>query len=138
MLQRWLCSRQSACREWDGGRGAGREPASTIFCHQIGRPAVLPCRTHRDPEHRAMADTADVVRPSRGARLVASDGRTLPLEAAALVVDAGGGIARVTLEQRYRNPHSEPIRVFYRMPLPADGAVSGFAFRVGEQRVAGV
>ena len=29
--------------------------------------------------------------------------------------------------------YAEPLRVTYRMPLPADGAVSGYAFEIGER-----
>ena len=75
--------------------------------------------------------------PSSGARLVSTTGRALPLLGTALTADAAGGIARVTLEQRFRNTHAEPLVVTYSLPLPADGAVSGFAFRIGERRVVG-
>lgn len=74
---------------------------------------------------------------SNGGRMVASDGRTLPLKAASLSADAKGGIIRVVLEQRFVNPYSEPLGVTYQMALPADGAVSGFAFRIGEDRIVG-
>ena len=70
-------------------------------------------------------------------RLVATDGRVLPLVGAALTVDAAGGVARVLLEQRFRNPHAEPLAVTYSLPLPADGAVSGFAFVFGGRRIVG-
>ncbi|MHB8875165.1 MAG: VIT domain-containing protein, partial [Myxococcaceae bacterium] len=72
-----------------------------------------------------------------GGRLVAADGRTLPLTGAALKADARNGVARVVLEQRFKNPHREPLSVTYLMPLPADGAVSGYAFRIGEKRIVG-
>jgi len=72
-----------------------------------------------------------------GARLVASDGRELPLASVHLSVEAGGGIARTVLTQRFRNPYDEPLLVRYLLPLPADGAVSGFAFLLGEQRIVG-
>ena len=72
-----------------------------------------------------------------GARLVASDGRELPLASVHLSVEAGGGIARTVLTQRFRNPYDEPLLVRYLLPLPADGAVSGFAFVLGEQRIVG-
>jgi Ca-activated chloride channel family protein len=78
--------------------------------------------------------TAD---PSAGGRLVAVDPCTLPLTHASLAVDAGGGLARVVLEQRFRNPHAEPLAVTYSLPLPHDAAVSGFAFRIGERRIVG-
>jgi Ca-activated chloride channel family protein len=75
--------------------------------------------------------------PGNGARLVSTDGRALPLRGASLGVDASGGVARVVLEQRFENPHAEPLAVTYSLPLPADAAVSGFAFRVGGRRVVG-
>jgi Ca-activated chloride channel family protein len=74
---------------------------------------------------------------STGARLVTADGRTLPLRGAVLRADARGGIARVVLEQRFANPYGEPLSVTYLMPLPADGAVSGYAFTIGARRVIG-
>ncbi|MBW2536919.1 MAG: VWA domain-containing protein, partial [Deltaproteobacteria bacterium] len=72
-----------------------------------------------------------------GCRLVAADGRELPLRGAELRVDACAGMARVVLEQRFVNPYDEPLTVTYQLPLPADGAVSGFAFTLGETRVVG-
>lgn len=74
---------------------------------------------------------------SSGGRLVSVDGRALPLIGASLAADAKGGLVRITLEQTFRNPHDEPLKVTYSLPLPADGAVSGFAFRIGEERVVG-
>jgi Ca-activated chloride channel family protein len=75
--------------------------------------------------------------PSSGGRLVAVDGRVLPLKSAALHADARAGLARVTLLQRFENPFAEPLKVTYQLPLPADGAVSGFAFTVAGERVVG-
>jgi Ca-activated chloride channel family protein len=43
----------------------------------------------------------------------------------------------VVLEQRFKNSHAEPLHVSYRFPLPHDGAVSGFAFRLGDRRIVG-
>jgi Ca-activated chloride channel family protein len=75
--------------------------------------------------------------PSLGARLVTVDGRALPLVAASLAVDARGGIARVVLTQTFRNPFDEPLTVHYSLPLPHEGAVSGFEFVLGQDRVVG-
>lgn len=72
-----------------------------------------------------------------GAVLRAEGGQTLPLIRTHLAARAGGGIARVTLEQVFRNPHQLPLTVTYQLPLPADGAVSGFSFRIGEERIIG-
>lgn len=74
---------------------------------------------------------------SAGGRLVSLDGRTLPLTGAALAADAKAGVVRVTLTQTFHNPHAEPLRVTYSLPLPADGAVSGFSFTIGDQRIVG-
>ncbi len=62
---------------------------------------------------------------------------TMPLESAALRVTAKGGIARVVLEQTFANHHPDPLAVTYVLPLPADAAVSGFSFRVGDRRIEG-
>ena len=72
-----------------------------------------------------------------GARLVAADGRRLPLRGTELAVVASSGLARVTLVQRFENPYDEPLTVRYQLPLPADGAVSGFAFQLGDRRIVG-
>jgi len=72
-----------------------------------------------------------------GARLVALDGRTLPLRAVRLRAEARGGIARVTLTQEFVNVYDEPLAVTYLLPLPADGAVSAFAFTIDERRIVG-
>ncbi len=74
---------------------------------------------------------------SNGARLVTTDGRELPLTGTSVSADAAGGIARTVLEQRFQNPHAETLSVTYSLPLPADGAVSGFAFSIGGRRIAG-
>ena len=73
----------------------------------------------------------------QGGRLVAVDGRTLPLMATAIAGNASGGIARVVVEQRFRNAHDVPLAVTYSLPLPPDAAVSGYAFRVGDRRIVG-
>lgn len=74
---------------------------------------------------------------SSGGRLVSVDGKVLPLEDVRLSADAKGGLARVLLTQTFANPYAEPLRVTYQLALPADGAVSGFAFTVGEVRIVG-
>lgn len=74
---------------------------------------------------------------SSGGRLVSTDGRTLPLTGASLVADAKAGVVQVKLSQTFHNPHAEPLRVTYSLPLPADGAVSGFSFTIGDQRIVG-
>lgn len=74
---------------------------------------------------------------SAGARLMTLDGRALALRDTELRVTAEAGLARVLVVQRFANQHAEPLEVLYRLPLPADAAVSGFAFGIGERRVVG-
>ena len=62
---------------------------------------------------------------------------TLPLEGTTLRLEASGGIARVVLEQRFKNKHPDPLAVTYTFALPADAAVSGFAFAIGDRRIEG-
>ena len=73
----------------------------------------------------------------RKATLVSVDGRTYPLEAARVVAEVSGGIACSKLVQTYRNPYAEPLEVIYTLPLPADGAVIGYAMRLGERVIRG-
>jgi Ca-activated chloride channel family protein len=82
------------------------------------------------------SDEADGA-PLGGAELLTPDGRSLPLVAAKLRVLAGGGLARVVLEQTFENPYDDTLRVTYKMPLPVDGAVSGYAFRIGTRTITG-
>ncbi|HEY0253420.1 MAG TPA: VIT domain-containing protein, partial [Kofleriaceae bacterium] len=74
---------------------------------------------------------------SAGCELATTDGRTLALVGARLVGEATGGIARLVLEQRFANRYAEILNVVYRMPLPADGAVSGYEFEIGERTIKG-
>jgi len=75
--------------------------------------------------------------PSSGGTLVSIDGRTLPLRSVQLRGRHRAGLGRVLLEQRFENPYAEPLRVNYQLPLPEDGAVSGFSFVIGDRRVVG-
>lgn len=75
--------------------------------------------------------------PPAGAELVSVDGRHLPLTQAHLSADAGAGLCRVTLSQTFANVHAEPLEVHYKVALPEDGAVSGYAFIIGDTRVEG-
>jgi Ca-activated chloride channel family protein len=68
---------------------------------------------------------------------VTSDGRSLALVGARLLGEAQGGLARLVLEQMFENTYDENLRVTYRMPLPADGAVSGYEFELGDRIIKG-
>ncbi len=88
----------------------------------------LPYRTLDAAEHHTS---------SSGAELVTVDGRSLPLVGARLTGEASGGIARCVLEQRFENRFEETLRVRYRMPLPADGAVSAYEFEIAGRVIVG-
>lgn len=74
---------------------------------------------------------------AHGAEVTTSDGRSLPLLGARLRAEARGGIARLVLEQTFENRYRETLHVTYRMPLPADGAVSAYAFQIGDRTIGG-
>lgn len=80
---------------------------------------------------------ADPHARSSGASLSTADGRSLALIGSRLIGEARGGLARLVLEQRFRNPFEETLDVTYRMPLPADGAVSAYAFEIAGRVIAG-
>ena len=75
--------------------------------------------------------------PSPASSLVPTDPKTLPLRATAVSCHAGAGIARLVLAQTFANPHAEALHVTYTFPLPADAAVSGFRFRIGDKVIVG-
>lgn len=74
---------------------------------------------------------------ARTGGLVTVDGRAFPLRATRIWGRAEGGLAETTLTQEYSNPYAEPLEVLYTMPLPADGAVAGYSFRLGDRLVTG-
>ncbi|MEN0063440.1 MAG: VIT and VWA domain-containing protein [Myxococcota bacterium] len=74
---------------------------------------------------------------STGCRLVTADGRTLSLRQVSIDVDAHHGLAQAQVRQTFENRFDEPLRVTYQMPLPADGAVVGYAFVLGDRRIEG-
>lgn len=69
--------------------------------------------------------------------LVSTEGLELPLRAARIEVVAGQGHARVRLLQTFVNEGEESLEVRYALPLPADAAVAGFVFVVGDERIVG-
>ena len=87
--------------------------------------------------HAAALPPAVSASPYRTAGVVTDDGHALPLVGAALTARAGGGVARLELVQRFANPGTAPVHVRYRMPLPADAAVSGYAFTLGGRTIRG-
>jgi Ca-activated chloride channel family protein len=84
-----------------------------------------------------MFATAHPLPLNSGAELVSVDGRTLPLTGTHLSAEAVAGLCRVELHQTFQNVHAEPLEVHYQVPLPEDGAVSGYAFVIGDARIEG-
>lgn len=102
----------------------------TLGSHPSAAPAP-----YRMLDTRVPHDDIDARGP--GAELVTADGRALPLRGATLKAEAAGGIARVVLEQTFENVYDDTLAVIYKMPLPADGAVSGYTFEIGGRIVKG-
>ncbi len=131
--------------------GQATEKKNRGDCHKRGTACVgrlkspvptepggsSPTRT-RGTTMPAMALPQPTPVPSSGARLVSTDGQVLPLRSVTLAVDACAGLARVRLRHRFVNPTDDPLRVTWRVPLPVDSAVSGYAFELADRRVEGV
>ncbi len=94
------------------------------------------------PIHQVFQQTSSVTaapeNASSGARLVSPSGVSLPLESATLRAEAGGGIARSVLRQRFRNTSGSPLEVTYLLPLPSDAAVCGYSFELSGKHTRGV
>lgn len=101
----------------------------TTLSSMLGNP--------RSPYRMPASDRPDPSDSNEGPVVVTPDGRDLPLRSAVLRGEAGGGLARVVLEQTFENPFDEALAVTYKMPLPADGAVSGYEFSIGSRVVRG-
>ncbi|MCA9284987.1 MAG: VWA domain-containing protein [Phycisphaerales bacterium] len=104
------------------------DPTHPLYLLSQLAPGVASALTAHRPNQTA---------PASGGRLVSADGRELPFLGCSLDVDAGAGIARVVLTQTFRNPGDTPLQVTYQMPLPADAAVAGYAFELGDRRIVG-
>jgi Ca-activated chloride channel family protein len=82
-------------------------------------------------------DTSPRTEAARPVGLVSVDGRAYPLKSAKIDARAEGGIAATTFTQVYANPYEEPLEVLYTLPLPADGAVTGYSIRLGKLVIRG-
>lgn len=69
--------------------------------------------------------------------LVADEAPDLPLLDTRVRADVSGPVARVTVTQRFTNPHDRPIEGLYLFPLPADSAVDDMEMRVGDRVIRG-
>ena len=141
-LRRHVPALYSPRHRSQGDRAIAPNCSRFFVCHQNRGPRVGRLKgppTHAAPRYlrrsrvTCSASPPPPRAPPRGAELVTTDGRSLPLVGGALRGEAQGGIARLVLEQRFENPYDETLHVTYRMPLPADGAVSGYAFVIGER-----
>ena len=103
----------------------------------MNHPTALSPQNFLSPYRMFEAPAEENDAPRQGAELVTTDGRALPLLSSRLVAEAAGGIARLVLEQTFENRHEETLRVTYKMPLPADGAVSGYEFSIGLRTIKG-
>jgi DNA-binding SARP family transcriptional activator len=108
-----------------------RTRSPKIVCHQARPPRVVSPTAVPNGARRTRMPL------QTHSNLVSPEAKALPLKAAKLAVDAGLGLAEVVLEQRFSNPHAEPLHVTYSLPLPHDAAVSRFRFRVGDRVIEG-
>jgi Ca-activated chloride channel family protein len=60
-----------------------------------------------------------------------------PLQHTDVAANVSGFVARVTVDQRFHNPSSEPIEAVYTFPLPGDSAVDDMTMTIGSRIVKG-
>ncbi len=60
---------------------------------------------------------------------------SLPLRHTAVAARIFGPVAEVTVTQSYHNPFDRPLELEYLFPLPENGAIHDFEFRIGEATV---
>jgi Ca-activated chloride channel family protein len=72
-----------------------------------------------------------------GALLALVDGveAAFPLTEVRVRTSIVGDVARTVVEQRFHNPHSQPLEAVHIFPLPEDGAVVEMELRAGEMVV---
>lgn len=61
-----------------------------------------------------------------------------PLARTDVRMDVSGGIAGVTVTQRFRNTFDRPIEAAYVFPLPDDAAIDAMSMRVGDRTIRAV
>jgi Ca-activated chloride channel family protein len=69
--------------------------------------------------------------------LVGSAGEQVALEGVALEGRVVGGLAEVTIVQRYRNGEGKAIEAIYTFPAPTDASVTGFSMEVAGKLLEG-
>jgi Ca-activated chloride channel family protein len=79
-------------------------------------------------------------RPSEGALRLGSAPRNgevagFPLESTRVSASVSGFVARVAVEQTFRNPYDRPVEAVYLFPLPDDAAVDAMELRAGTRVV---
>ena len=60
------------------------------------------------------------------------------LEKTEVDVEISGVLARVRLEQVFKNPYADRLEAVYVFPLPENAAVDGYSFQIGELVIDGV
>jgi Ca-activated chloride channel family protein len=79
--------------------------------------------------------------PDAGAlAIVNRQGETVafcPLQHTDVTAEIAGFVARVNVEQRFRNPSKEPVEAVYNFPLPEDAAVDDMTMVLGTRTIHG-
>ncbi len=111
------------------------DPALLASLDRPGQGSMRVAAFERDE-----AETATDATPAPPAAAVREpDDRSTGLPLISTRVDAriSGVVARVTVTQRFDNPHADPIEALYLFPLPSDAAVDDMEMHVGERVIRG-
>ncbi len=112
--------------------------AAAVLTLAVLAPFMLPATK----ETAAHAELANIVMCPEGGKLEAYDAGGVLLGACVLehtdvAAEISGHVARVTLTQRFRNPHADKIEAVYTFPMSHRGAVDRMSMAIGDRVIVG-
>ncbi len=112
--------------------------AAAVLTLAVLAPFMLPVTK----ETAAHAELANLVMCPEGGKLEAYDATGILLGACVLehtdvAAEISGHVARVTLTQRFKNPHADKVEAVYTFPMSHRGAVDRMSMAIGDRVIVG-
>jgi Ca-activated chloride channel family protein len=116
-----------------GAFATAASPARANFVTLDGAPVTQGQMRIPDSERQRLEST-----PSPKARRIAPSTDRFILEETRVDVEISGVVARVRMEQIFKNPFNERLEAIYVFPMPENAAVDRYTFQIGETVIQGV